>query len=317
MRLFLLGALIAGAGCGQSKADLTPITQEDETLKKNEDDLVGQRGALQRERKKLLDERAELAEKRKAATDKAAAAALDDQEAALTKKETDLVSQEGELSKKLDTLLSQRSELIKKVTEVPGTAGANNPEERAAKRELGVAQREKELARREAEVAEREATIAVREKDLAKREKETCGVAPVAAAPKFELPKALKYGQHDVEPVYKKALKAMQEKGLVAADLGGSSRLVEDTRAAMTAGDYVRAKYDADQLLEEVQNVRVDRAFIAAKMARLSGAMKGKALDGEAKKQSDGLFQEATAAYGDGKFSQANQKINRIFSLLK
>ena len=140
--------------------------------------------------------------------------------------------------------------------------------------------------------------------------------AAPAAAPRIELPKALRYGAADVEPTYRSALKVMQDAGLLAADLPGGGKLVDETRAAMVAGDFVRAKYAAERLLEDVNAVRVDRAFIAAKMARLSGAMKGRSLEGETRRQVDALFQEATAAYGDGKFAVANQKINRLFSLL-
>ncbi len=203
----------------------------------------------------------------------------------------------------------------KAVIAAPGTS----PEERAAKRELGAAQREKDVARREEAVAEREQALAQREQALAKREKEMCGGAVAAAAPppRLELPKALRYSQHDVEPVYKKALRLMQEHGLQKDDLPSGGRLVDETRSAMQSGDYVRAKYAADQLLEEVSAVHIDRAFIAAKMARLSSSMKGRPLDGDAKKQVDGLFAEVTNAYGDGKFAVANQKINRIYSLLK
>ena len=52
-------------------------------------------------------------------------------------------------------------------------------------------------------------------------------------------------------------------------------------------------------------------------MARLSSAMRGKKLEGGDKKTVEDLFQEATANYGDGKFPQANNKINRLFALLK
>jgi hypothetical protein len=110
----------------------------------------------------------------------------------------------------------------------------------------------------------------------------------------------------------------MQQKGLLTSDLPpGVSKLVEDTRESMKKADYVRAKYDADQLLATVEEIKIDRSFISAKMARLSAAMRGKKLDGGDKKTVEDLFQEATANYGDGKFPQANAKINRLFALLK
>lgn len=311
------------AGCGQtppkppSAIDIAPITQEDNSLKRDESSLFTARGALQRERKQIVDERQELAEKRKAVqpSDRAAAAALADQEVALMKKENDLVQKESELSKKLDVLLTQRAQLVQKATLQVAAAPGATSDERAAGREQSVAGREKDLARREAELAAREQAMALRERDLAKREKETCGVAPTTTTttPKQEAPRGLKYTQHDVEPVYEKALRSMQHLGLLASDLPGRGRLVDETRAAMQAGDYVRAKYAADQLLDEVQGTQIDRAFVQGKMARVSDAMKGKPVEGEAHK----LMQEAITAYSDGKFSLANQKINRLFSLLK
>ena len=123
------------------------------------------------------------------------------------------------------------------------------------------------------------ATLASREATLAKRERDTCGA--VAMPAKIDLPKGLHYTAKDVEPTYKKALKLMQEKGLLTSDLPpGTSKLVEDTREAMKKADFVRAKYDADQLLATVEEIKIDRSFISAKMARLSAAMRGKKLEG-------------------------------------
>ena len=319
MRRFALSLLlVAAAACHRTKpADVAPITAEDESLHKNESDLITQRGALQRERKKIADARAEIVERRgQLGHDSAGQAVLDEEEKKLLAKESDLSSQESSVNDKLDLLLRERDQLVQRATQVVATAPGADPLERAAKREQGVAGREHELAERERDVAGREQSIAVREAALAKRERDTCGV--VAAPAKIDLPKGLHYSAKDVEPTYKKALKLMQEKGLLTSDLPpGVSKLVEDTRESMKKADFVRAKYDADQLLATVEEIKIDRSFISAKMARLSAAMRGKKLDGGDKKTVEDLFQEATANYGDGKFPQANAKINRLFALLK
>jgi len=308
---------LASSGCPKKAADVAPITAEDESLKKNENDLITQRGALQRERKKIADARAEIVERRsQLGHDSAGQAALDEAEKKLLAQETDLSSQESQVNGKLDELLKMRGELVKRATQVVATAPGADPLERAARREQSVASREKEVAERERDVAAREATLAAREATLAKREKDTCGAAAMPA--KIDLPKGLHYTARDVEPTYKKALKLMQDKGLLSSDLPpGTGKLVEDTREAMKKADYVRAKYDADQLLATVEEIKIDRSFISAKMARLSAAMRGKKLDGGDKRTVEDLFQEATANYGDGKFPQANAKINRLFALLK
>ena len=310
-RLAFAALILVAAGCPKKKAaDVAPITAEDESLRKNETDLITQRGALQRERKKIADARAEIVERRsQLGHDSAGQAALDEEEKKLLVKENDLSSQESSVNDKLDQLLKMRGELVKRATQVVATAPGADPLERAARREQSVASREKEVAERERDVAAREAT-------LAKREKDTCGA--VAMPAKIDLPKGLHYTARDVEPTYKKALKLMQDKGLLSSDLPpGTGKLVEDTREAMKKADYVRAKYDADQLLATVEEIKIDRSFISAKMGRLSAAMRGKKLEGGDKKTVEDLFQEATANYGDGKFPQANTKINRLFALLK
>jgi hypothetical protein len=316
-RLAFAALLLLAAGCPKKAADVAPITAEDESLKKNENDLITQRGALQRERKKIADARAELVERRgQLGHDSAGQAALDEAEKKLLSQENDLTSQESQVNGKLDELLKMRGDLVKRATQVVSTAPGADPLERAAKREQSVASREREVASREKDLAERETTLAAREATLAKRERETCGA--VAMPAKIDVPKGLHYTAKDVEPTYKKALKMMQEKGLLTSDLPpGVSKLVEDTRESMKKADYVRAKYDADQLLATVEEIKIDRSFISAKMARLSAAMRGKKLEGGDKRTVEDLFQEATANYGDGKFPQANAKINRLFALLK
>ncbi len=314
-----LALVLLLAGCPKEKpVDVTPITQEEQALQKNESELIGQRGALQKERKKLDDERAEIIDRRqKLGHDSAGQSALDDEEKKLLTKESDLEQAESQVNTRLDDLLKLRGELVQKATSAIASSPGVDPLERAARREQSVASREKDMAKRESDLAEREKSLADRETREAKREKETCGAVTMIPA-KVELPKGLHYSAHDVEPIYKKALKLMDERGILAADLPpGSSHLVDDTRDSMKKGDYVRAKYDADQLLSTVEEIKIDRGFISNKMSRLASAMPGRTLEGDKRKEVEGLFQEATANYGDGKFPQANTKINRLFSVLR
>ncbi len=315
-----LFVLLLLAAC-KHPVDTAPIAAEAAGLQQNENELLGRRGDLQRERTKITEARKELVERRvQLGHDSVGQAALDEEEKKLTAKETDLTSEESAINQKFEQLLRSRAELIQKATQaVQGAAGAD-PLEHAAKREQSVAERERGFAKRETDIAAREQSIAEREKALARREKETCGAsAPVVIAPvKVEPPKGGKYSARDVEPVYKKALKVMQERGILASDLPpGSGKLIDETREAMKASDYVRAKYSADQLLATVEQLKVDRNFIASKIARLSAAMRGKKLEGEPRKSVEGLFAEVTANYGDGRFQDANTKINKLFAMLK
>ena len=140
-RLAFCLLLVAASACHRNKpADVAPITAEDESLHKNESELITQRGALQRERKKLADARAEIVERRsQLGHDSTGQAALDEEEKKLLTKESDLSTQESTVNDKLDELLRMRGELVKRATQVVATAPGADPLERAAKREQGVA----------------------------------------------------------------------------------------------------------------------------------------------------------------------------------
>jgi len=321
LRLPLPLLLLLATGCdklgGGKPVDVAPLTAEDDTLKKSEADLLNQRGSLQRERKKIVDLRTEIIEKRKQlGHDSVGQAALDDEEKKLIEKEGELSGRESDLDTKLTDLIKQQSALVARATQAVATSPGADPLERAARREAGVAAREKEVATREKEMAAREKELAERESRQARREKDICGGAP--APVQIDLPKGLKYSSHDVEPIYKKALRVMSDKGILQADLPPSTgRLVDETREAMKKADYVRAKYDADALLAAVEEIKLDRGFISSKMTRLNALIKGRKIEGDRRREVETLFRDATADYGDGKFPQANTKINKLFAILK
>ena len=313
-----LGAALLSAAC-KPGVDTAPIAAEAAGLQQHETELLGRRGKLQRERSQLTAARKALSERRaQLGHDGAGQTAIEEEEKQLSDKENDLFTQESAVNQKLDELLRARAELVQKATQTVQGGGGVDPQERATRREQSVAERERGFAKREADIAERERSIADREAKQARREKETCGAAPVVVMPAKVDPGKGKYGAHDVEPVYKKALKLMQERGILTGDLpAGAGKLVEETREGLKAADYVRAKYAADQLLATVSELKIDRNFISAKMARLSGTMRGKKLEGDAGKSQEALFREATASYGDGRFPDANAKLNKIFAIVK
>ncbi len=315
--LLALTFLASGvAGCKQA-VDTAPIAAEAAGLQQHENELLGRRGALQRERTSISQQRQQLLEKR--ASGGATQSTLDEEDKQLTAKELAVASEQSAVDQKLDELLHARAELVQKATSVAQSSSGADPLEHAARREQSVAEREKSMAGRESELADREAKLASREAQAARSAKEGC--SPVAGAPLATAPAPAagkKYGAHDVEPVYRKALKIMQERGILAADLPpGTSKLIDETKAAVKAGDFMRAKYAADQLLGTVEEIKIDRTFISAKMARLSSAMRGKKLEGDAGKSTDALLRDATAHYSDGRFTDSNQKINKLFSTLK
>ena len=160
--------------------------------------------------------------------------------------------------------------------------------------------------------------LAEREKAQARREKETCGVGTTTTiVQQVDGSKGSKYTKRDVEPVLQKARRKMNDKGMLPTDLPSPAQALEqEAVAAMKDGDYGKAKFAADELYATVDSMKIDKAFISAKIGRLNAAMKGKSLDGDRKKEADALFRGATSDYGDGRFPSANGKLNKIYALI-
>jgi hypothetical protein len=315
----LLVCALVLAGCGDKKGKAADpkaaaaASKQAEGLKQEEDDVFARRDELAHERKQITNDRAALAEKRKRVIAAGGdTSAIDKEESDLTARENALIDKEGEMNKRLDTLISQYQQVV-------ATAGAGGGGDDATKREVAVAAREKDVARREDRLSQREAELAAREKAQAQREKETCGTGTTTViqqvAPSV---KGQKYTKSDVEPVLQRARKKMNDKGLLASDLPAPAQSLEDESvSAMKDGDFGKAKFAADQLSATVDSIKIDKGFIAAKIGRLNGLMKGKQLAADQKKDVDELFRGATADYGDGRFAAANAKLNKIYSIVR
>jgi hypothetical protein len=309
-----VAVLAGGVGCksdeGGGKAVSADVTGRMQKLQAEEGDVLSRRADLARERKKVQADRAALAEKRKQVLEAGGdVKAVDQEEQELLTRETELDKQEQQLNGKIETLLANYQEMS-----LAASGG-----DAMARRETSVAVREKDLARREEALGRREAELAARERGQAQREKETCGTGTVTtivqAAP---LPKGAKYNKRDVEPVLRKARKKMSEKGLLHSDLPAPAQALEkEATSAMADGDFGKAKFAADQLYATVESMRVDKSFVVGKINRLNALVKSKQLAEDNRKEVDDLFRGATGDYGDGKFTAANSKLNKIYALIR
>lgn len=320
-----VGAWLACAGaigCGdQGKAQVDPkaieaATKEAEGIKTEESTVLARRDELSRERKKISADRAALVEKRKqVAAQGGNVADVEAEESELATRESKLIDQENELNGRFEGLF-KKYEALAIAPPAAVNTGASGVQADVARREGSLALREKDVATREARLAQRETDLAEREKAQAKREKDTCGTGTTIVQQVDA--KGSKYTKRDVEPVLQRARRKMNEKGLLASDLPAPAQALEqESVQAMKDGDYGKAKFAADQLYATVDSIKIDKAFISAKIGRLNAAMKGKELAGDAKKDSDELFRGATADYGDGRFPSANGKLNKIYLLIR
>lgn len=302
--VWLGGLLVVGAGCKGKSAEgkAAAVVEGEGKLAAAEDDLLARRDALLSRRGELRQKKADLEERRASLVAQGGdPAALDQEAAELASSETSLTGEEQQLNDKLDELLTQRRAMLKELSGGGDVAG----------REAGVATREKDLARRETRLAEREAALMSRDEAAAKKWKDACSVGGTTTIVQTVAdPRGTKYSKKDVEPLLAAARAEMDKRGILAADLPGNVRGLEaEAGKAMASGDYSTARLAAQQLHGTVRAIKIDKVFIAAKIGRLSASARGKKLGGAAEQ----LFREATASYGDGKFAEANKKLNKIY----
>jgi hypothetical protein len=311
--VLLLGGAIGCKG-GSSSEAAAKSAEASKELTGEEEALLQRRDALLNSRRKLSEKRRELVQERQRILASGGdTSELDQKVAELSEEEDKLGQREDELNQEFENLLEQQRALLASI------ASQGDDSAQVAAREAGMAGREKTLSSREGRLAEREAALAERERKLALRERDTCGVATattiIQQAPP---PEGSKYRKKDVEPILKRARQQMSRQGILASDLPGPVQgLEKEATRAMEKGEYGSAHFAASQLLTNVKAMKIDKAFIQAKIGRLSAAMKGTTLEDKIQGKVDELFKQATSNYGDGNFSRANRQLNEIWALIR
>jgi len=307
----IAGVLAAGCGKKGDDTEAPAAAAPDPAAQKEQQDLLARRDALLKSRQQVKDEQAKLEAQRQTIVQQGGDTSEIDKKAAELKSQDDkLAGEQDQLVDAIATKLAQNDAV---------RAAGNDKAAQVAAREAGMASREKAVASREDRVAQREAAMADRERQIAVREKETCGTAapPTTIIQQVDS-HGSKYTKKDVEPLLKRARDDMSRKGVLAADLPATAQGLErEATKAMADGDFGAAFFAARQLQATVDGLRIDRAFISAKIGRLSAKMKGTTLDGGKQKQVDDLFSDATAKYGDGDFAGANRKLNQIYAIVQ
>ncbi len=289
--------------------------EQGETISKEEDSLLARRDALVKARQRIRDERDALDAQRLAALAAGGdTAEIDTKVRKLIAEEGGLLDEEEGLNKRYKEIIRQRREMLDVLATSGGGGEAAGGAAAVAGRERSIASREKGLSDQAAKLAVREEKLALREAAFAKREAQMCGIAAAPATIiKTVDVKGSSYTKRDVEPLLKKARSYMSKKGIRRSDLPEPARdLEKEATKAMAEGDFGRARFAANQLVSTVRSIKINKAFIQAKIGRLNSAVSGKKLSSKI----DKLFRQATENYGDGKFSSANKKLNKIYGLI-
>lgn len=291
---------LAGAGGAGCKDHGDASAAPDPAALKAQQDLVKRRDAILEQRQRLESQRSAVV----AQIQKAEASGSDTKD--LARQRDDLTAQIDGQSAELGQMSDKLSSLSTKLDSAA----------EIATREDRISQREGRVASREAALGERERGLASREEKLAQREKETCGTAPpmIIQAGKADG----KYGKADVQPLLARARATMSKKGLLVADLAGPAQGLEgESTRAMADGDWGKAYFAAAQLVAMVDAVKIDRAFIQAKTARLSNQVKASKPDDATNQQLTGALADVMQKYNDGNFAAANVRLNQLAAQLK
>ena len=192
---------------------------------------------------------------------------------------------------------------------------------------IGGGDKAAQIAAREARVAEREAAITAREKEQDKRFavelsalKDTvnakCGgetIVQQISAP----PPGHTNTKKDVDDRLKHARDVMFKHGILNGDLPGPAQGLEgEATDAMSKNDLSKAFALANQLALQVDNIQINGAFIRAKISRLQAQIKATKPDEGTQTELAAALTDVMNFFGNGKYEQANQRLNQLAAKL-
>jgi hypothetical protein len=292
--LLLITVVVVGTGC-KNKGDADAATSDPAAIKAQQD-LVARRDALMAERKKLettLDGIDKQIEERKSKGEDV----------------TDLEKQRAELVNQKDTKKSEESSLETKLDQM-AAQGGNDARIAGLERKLQQQITELENAKQSFLKAQAETSR------LADKFKESCAGGTTTQILQVAPPKGANYSRTEAEQVYGKAKSAISKKGLLGSDLGAAGALDSQVQAALSKQDWVAAYYAATSLYQQVEAIKIDRAFTDAKYNRLAAAVRKNTDAGVQKQLEDGM-QDIVKLRAAGNYNAVNAKLNVLFSLAR
>lgn len=296
----LLCVLAAASACKDKAA---PVA--DPAALRAQQALIEKREELLAKRRKLQEERSQLQEEMRKATESGGDTSeiqrkLESTNSLIEQQNDQLADEFQALSAKLDTI-----------------AVTSDKREAVAVREADMGARERIMAQREDRVAVRERDLAERERRLFERERETCAPAPAVVVQ--AMPRGSSYTRKEIDPLLARARANMGKRGLRPTDLPSHAQGLErEATKAMAENDYGKAYLAASQLSATIDAVKIDHAFVKAKIDRLQRLVaqkRGKVSDDTNSRLGAGIA-DVMQRWGDGDFPQANAKLNNLYDML-
>lgn len=229
----------------------------------------------------------------------------------------------SEMQRKLDELDSQlevqnnqlADELAVMSSKLASIAVATDQTAGMASREAEVGTREDRLSQREERVAQREAKVAEREREALR----ACAAPTTTIVQQVPPPKGGTYTRKEIEGFLGRARATMGKRGLLPSDLPAHVQGLErEATAAIADGDMTKAYLAATQLTGSIDAVKIDGAFVKAKIGRLQSRItaKGGKLDEATNKSMGAGIGDVMQKWGDGDYARANAKLNQLSAAL-
>ena len=299
----MLGALLAGgalAGCKDKAAKVGP----DPAALKAQQALIARRDAMLASRKQTQDERKRVQEELLKVVQSGGDAS--EMQRKLDELDSQLEVQNNQLADELSIMSSKLASIAVATDQTAGMAS----------REAEVGTREDRLSQREDRVAQREAKVAEREREALR----ACAVPTTTTIVQAPPPKGGTSTRKEVEGYLARARTAMDKRGLLPSDLPAHAQGLErEATAAIADGDLTKAYLAATQLASNVEAVKIDSAFVKAKIGRLQSRItaKGGKLDEATNKNMGAGIADVMQKWGDGDYARANAKLNQLSASLR
>ncbi len=118
------------------------------------------------------------------------------------------------------------------------------------------------------------------------------------------------------EKAYRNLLVSMMERGLVPSDLPPILRKDLQVASSYQRGNLESALAASESLIAAIQSFPVDEEFIAAKNRRIQ-LLTRRSSDNSVRHEADKILPEATKAYIEGRYEDANKFLNSILYLVE
>ncbi|MEE8410643.1 MAG: hypothetical protein V3T05_13660 [Myxococcota bacterium] len=293
------------------EADKSRILEEEKRLQEKRKDVQAEAATLESQRQALKKQLSSLSKK-----DKKARAQLEAEEKRLANEERRMRQRLKSFESERAKLDGEKSRLLERISALAGTKGDIGGAVKADVQRLtrNVNQLQKDIDRLNTDSAKRHDETMALLREIARGG--GTRTVMVSAPAKASGPNITK---RQVEKVRSQAKNKMRIKGILPADLPPAARDFEKSGStALSSKNYTSAHESYSQLAAIIDGIRIDQAFVQAKMTRINRSYNEKVakLDSNKHARLQKFLDDVSDSFSDGRYDRANKKINQIYALL-